>query len=702
MKTRKKSSQGTSEPDAEKLLFPMWALSGEGPPPPRVGAFLDRPLAFIGAWEPLSFRSRAGYAYADEEEFLLEEEFSDQALDRYAALGASGIVLPYAKGFGLQATKEELDLEKDVIRRAHARGLKAGAYIRVDALIPELVKRDCPEVGEWLATGMGGRRSTYTAQQTFRQRVCYSHLGAVRWLEKLLTYGVKELGADYLHLDGFSVTYHPWDTCRCPRCLETYRGWLQQRFADPLLRRRIFGIADFDEIEFPEFRPHAPLPTVLTSADMQAWYLFQWERQVAFVRHIRRFIRRLSPETALTANPGWGRVANAPRIIAQHVEALLPWLDMVLIEDVLHLDFLNGSICSRIGVFKTAQEYDLPVGHYHWMADAKKIEASLALSIAANGGNVSCLGFSFRYLPHYSLGQEEKRRMAHWAEAHQALLGSTRPFGDIALLRHFPSLAWNGRHPWHAAMHMEQVLVHMRVPWRLFDSVSHDTLAQVQTLVLPDMESLSNDDLALLRDWVRGGGRLFFTGRTGTHDEFRRRRPRPAILSWFPEFDRPRSAEDWFSWCKEDFSESEEQGDRLKEEPWVRPFGEGRLGYWPQIVGSNACCLVNSWLKPENWALPSEAPAMEKFLRGLHGPFRFEVDGPASLLTNTAIHKETGEILLHLIQVDTDAAPPDLTIRGVEGRARVFSPDAAPPVLEHRDGHLRLSGLNRYAIVVFS
>lgn len=697
------SSQPSKTPK-EELLFPMWTLSKEGAPPPRVKGFLERPLAFIGSWEPLSFRSRAGFAYADEEEFLLEEEFSDQALDRYAALGASGIVLPYAKGFGLQATQEELEFEKDVIHRIHVRGLKAGVYIRVDTLIPELVKRDCPEVEDWVAVGMYGRRSFYSPQQTFRQRICYSHPGAVQWLEKLFTYAAKELKADYFHLDGFSVACYPWDACRCVRCLETYRAWLKQRFADPKHRRRIFGIVDFDEIEFPEFRPHAPLPAVLASADMQAWYLFQWERQVAFVRHVRRFTRQLSSEMALTANPGWVRVANAPRIIAQNVEAMLPWLDMIFIEDVLHLSFRNGVVCSRIGALKAAQEYGLPVGHYHWSPEAKKIEASLALSIAANGGNVSCLGFSFRYLPHNSLGQEEKRRMAHWAEAHYPLLGSTHPYGEIALVRHFPSLAWNGRHPWYSAMYLEQILVHMHVPWRMFDTISHDKLAQVQTVILPDVESVSDDELELLREWVRSGGRLFFTARTGTHDEFRRRRVRPAILSWLSESDRPRGAEDWFSWYEEDYYEMEESHGRIKEEPWVRPCDKGRLGYWPQIGDENPRDLTNSWLKPEEWTLPPEAPAIKKFLRELHGPFRFDVDGPASLLTNAAIHTESGEILLHLIQVDTEAPPIDLVIRGEQDHkaVRILCPDVESPKLKRMPDGLHVIGLHRYAIIVFS
>lgn len=694
----------TSLEDRE-LLFPMWSLSQEGEPPPRVSSFRERPLAFVGAWEPLSFRARAGYAYTDEEAFLLENEFSDAALDRYVALGASSIVLPYAKGFGLKATEEELLYEKDVISRAHARGLKAGAYIRVDLLIPEMVKQDCPDVEEWLVTGMYGRHSSYSGQQTFRKRVCHSHPNAVRWLEKLFTYGIQEFGADYLHLDGCTVTYTPWDTCRCPRCLEAYRHWLKRRFADSRLRKRIFGIVNFDEIDFPEFQPKEPLPTVLTSADMQAWYLFQWERGVAFMRHIRRFIRQLSSEAAVTINPpGWGRTAHAPRILCQTIEPLLPWVDMVMIEDGLHLDYKDGSIFSRIGIFKTAREYDVPVGHYHWSDNPKKIESSLALSVAANGGNVSCLGFTFRYLPHYSLGWTEKQRLTAWAETHKPLLGTTRPFGEIALLRHFQSLAWNGREPWYGAMSLEQILVRMHVPWRMFDRLSSKMLNEVRTLLLADMESLSNDELDMLHEWVCSGGRLFFTGRTGTHDEFRRRRPHSSILSWLPGHDQQDDAVHWYAWCKEDFSEDEVRDGGLKGEPWQEPCGEGCLGYWPRIKSRNAPCLLNSYMKPEDWVAPPDAAEIEKFIRDLHGPFQFEVDGPSSLLTETTVHADTGEILLHLIQADGEASPVDLTVHhtGEHCSFRVLSPDTTPPRLEHDNNTLQLRGLARYAVIAFS
>src|SRR5690606_28035722 len=96
-------------------VFAFWPLAEpEGPPPPRVPWTTETPLCFVGGWEPLSFRQRAGYAWADEEA-AFAEEFSDRALDEYRRLGATSIVIPYAKGFGHAATGSELAQERDII-----------------------------------------------------------------------------------------------------------------------------------------------------------------------------------------------------------------------------------------------------------------------------------------------------------------------------------------------------------------------------------------------------------------------------------------------------------------------------------------------------------------------------------------------------------------------------------------------------------
>lgn len=662
-------------------------------------------MSFVGAWEPLSFRRRSGYAYTDEDTFSAEEEFSDKALDQYLSTGANGIVIPFAKGFGLKQSAQEFAGQSDLARRCHAKGLTVGAYIRVDAIVPELVRADFPNVDEWLTVGMYGRTSPYAPQQTFRKRVCYFHPDALRWLENLFILAAREMEADLLHLDGFAVAHFPWETCRCLHCLDAYRNWLKLRFANKAQRQRVFGVVDFEAIEFPEFEPNGTLPTVLSSPDMQVWHQFQWDKALAFTRHIRRFIRQLGSHIAVTANPGWDRSTHIPRAWNQSIEQLLPWLDAIWTEDHFHLDYRDGRIRSRLSTFKTAREHDIPVCHYHWSSDPGKIEASLALSLAANDGNPSCLGFTFRYLPHYTLANDIKRRYTSWAEAHKAILQGTIPFGEIALVRHFPSLAWNAKDPWFSLMSMEQLLIRKHLSWRVLSTISKDLLCTVKTLILPDAESLSDAEISTLKGWVAAGGRLLFTARTATHDEYRRRRPRHGILQWLEN--RADSLEDairWYNWSKEDFTEFPLRESGLQDVSEIYFFGAGALGYWPHIEVSGKGCLANRRMNPGELLPPDNAGEIYDFLSQLHGAFEFSVDAPDSLLVETAFQPKTNEMLIHLIQVDANGEPIQITLDRKEGweGAGIYSPDQHHPQLEIADTLLHVRSLKRYAVVVVS
>ncbi len=687
--------------------FIPWSLSSPGDPPPRVSWIQERPLSFVGAWEPISFRRRAGYAYTDEAEFQREKEFSDAALEDYVRSGANALVIPFAKGFGLKATEHEIQDEKDLIARAHRKGLRIGTYIRVDALVPELVVSDCPYVYEWLSVGSHGRRGLYSTQQTFRKRICLLHPGATRWLEELCAYAILDLGADFLHLDGFNVSYFPWETCQCSRCLTAFRKWLKKRFTDLSKREQVFGLVDFDRIEFPDFEPGTPLPTVLSSPDMQAWYQFQWDKGMAFTRHVRRWVRQLNSETAISANPWWTRGVNQLRAFCQRTEEALPWFDAVWTEDSYHLDYVDGQIRSRTGMFKTAREYAIPVCHYHWSSNPSQIEASLALSIACNGGNPSCLGFSFRYLPHYSLGQEVKWHYATWAQQNWALVGNTKPAAEIALIRHHSSLAWNARAPWLSAMSLEQLLIRMKVPWRLFDQITFENLRQVRTILLPDAESLSDDEIKILHSWVRQGGRLFFTRKTGTHDEFRRRRPKNALLEWSGLLSIADTSENpamnWFEWSKEDFTEFDlEEAKTTDLPPQIVDLGSGLLGYWPTIRVPFEGCVITKWIKAEHLKCPQQSDQIEAFIRQLHGAFSFEIQGPPSLLIECSLQPSTSETLIHLIQTDIQSAPIDVAIDRATGgwnKYRLLTPDVIAPTLSVEGTVLHCKNLHRYAII---
>ncbi|MCC7350273.1 MAG: beta-galactosidase [Phycisphaerales bacterium] len=688
-------------------LFPQWPLSDpSGPPPSRVEWVTESPLCFVGGWEPLSFRKRAGYAWTDENA-AFHGEFSDDALDQYVQLGATSIVIPYAKGFGHRATQHELDEEREITARAHAKGLRVGAYVRVDALVPESVRADYPDVDQWLMRGIDGRPSVYSSQQTFRRRVCYSHPRAVERLQEIFRYAVETLKIDLLHLDGYHVASA--HTCRCERCHGQFRQWLRRRYPNPADIEATFGILDPNEVEIPLFDPAGPPPPIINSPDIRAWARFQWDRQLAFTRHLRRFVRSLNPNVAVSINPIFRVYWNASLMALEHVQPLLPWIDLIWTEDEFHLRFADNRVVSRIATFKLAREAGVPLCTYHWMKQPQRISASLALATAANGGHTSCLGFTFRYLPHVFLGRLEKARHAQWVRRHWNLLGNARPLGEIALVRHQPSLAWNGRQPWQAVVAFEALLdQRLRVPWRLFNAINHPGLNEVRTLLLPDAECLSQSELDCLHAWVKAGGRLLFTTRTARYDQDRRRRPRHPLLDWsaaWRDINNANGPETWFNWLNEEggeFGKSDSpDADAWPQTPAISQLGEGRLGWWPALQYNTP--ITPHHCRPQDLLPPIDTEGIEQFIVDLHGPFSLRVDGPPQLLTEFGCPSRQQGRLIHLIRTNDSDQPISATIHVdrplASEQIACLSPDDQPPRLDITDNVIRIDALKRYAVL---
>ena len=661
----------------------------DGAPPPRVAWFAETPLSFVGAWEPLSFRKRAGYAWTDEDA-AYEAEFSDAALARYKELGATSIALPFAKGFGLSATKHELEQERDTIQRAQKIGLRTAVYIRVDAVVPETVRADDPQVDTWLMRGMHGKLSSYNRGQTFRRRVCYSHPGAVTYLESQFRYAIETLKTDQLHLDGYAIAASPTATCRCEACVASYRQWLANRYPTAEAREQAFGLVDFDTIVPPECERDEWFPSNIISPEIRAWLRFHWDRELAFTRHVRRFVHKLNPDVAITTNPwslGIYPQMNGPFRHFSRALSILPWMDGVWSEDHLFLRFEKGKVVSRTATLKAVRETDTPLCSYHWTDRPGQMSASIAQNLAANGGNASCLGFTLRFLPHVELCAATKQHLTGWAAERWSLLSHTRPWGEMGLLRHHETLAWNAGKPWEALATFQTLLADQRIGWRFFDGVNHPGLAEVRTLIAADVECLSDEELARLRQWVEAGGRLLVTRRTGRCDLDRRCRRVHPIQSWVRAWQSRADSgpADWFHWVSDDAAPwMAEQTDADAAKPEIAALGQGAIGWWP---GN----------------LPKEpTDALLAFVRQLHGPFAVQVEGPPQVTAEFNLTRD-GRRLVHLIRVDDSDQAVNAVVRlasPVPSNAfRVLSPDAAPPRVAV-DGHsLIVTGLDRYAVL---
>ncbi|MBH05643.1 MAG: hypothetical protein CMJ20_04915 [Phycisphaeraceae bacterium] len=685
--------------------YPFWPRAYPATnPPPKTKWMQSGPISFVGGWEPLSFRQRAGFAFSDEKEFYYNHEYSNESLERIKALGCTHLIIPFTKGDGLSTIDTELDFYKDIIQRAHARDLRVGVYIRVDNIIPDTVRDDYPDIDQWLAIGTDNRIGTYewSIQQTYRKLICYTHPSAVNWLENTIQSAIKNLGADLLHMDGTAINHIPWNSCRCERCTKCFRDWLHEQYGEQRLKDQ-FGLLQINHITIPEILSNQPLPEVLANSDMILWHLHLWDKQLAFSRHVCRFTKELNPDVAISANPSLFKHINILRWFLIDWKPILDWVDIMWSEDPFHLQYdrQRDLVISRIGENKRAHERQFVLGTYHKHRDIEETEKSLAFTVATNGLHPSCQGFSFRYLHNYNLAYESKRRFHEWLGPRWQTWAPTTPFGEIALLHHTNSLAWNAKHPMVTLYGFEQLLMQMKVAWREFDQITAELLTQTRTLILPDCECLSNDELLILKQWTRDGGNLLFTAISGMFDEYRRRRPRHPIFDWIKEWKQQYNdtidARTWYDW-------------KIKTNPQIIPFGCGRLGLWPGV----ACDFDGTFIpppfeqytntfKPEDLAIPDQGDELTTFIKDLHGNLDLEVSAPGPIVLNVtqcANHPTTR--LIHIVQTDPQRESADVKMQIKDQHKIEFkltSPDMRQPDLIIGDQGVEVREINTYAVI---
>jgi hypothetical protein len=75
---------------------------------------------------------------------------------------------------------------------------------------------------------------------------------------------------------------------------------------------------------------------------------------------------------------------------------------------------------------------------------------------------------------------------------------------DVAVLHSYASMGYNNDLPWQSAMLVEQALIQNHAPFDIiFDDQLRD-LSRYRALILPDQESLTDAQMALIRQYVEG------------------------------------------------------------------------------------------------------------------------------------------------------------------------------------------------------
>jgi hypothetical protein len=266
---------------------------------------------------------------------------------------------------------------------------------------------------------------------------------------------------------------------------------------------------------------------------------------------------------------------------------------------------------------------------------------------------------------------------------------------DVAVLHGFASMAYNNDLPWQSSMLFEQALIQAKVPFDIvFDEHLRD-LSKYRVLALPDQESMSEAQAAMVRAFVQRGGGLVATGQTSLFTEERRRRRNFALADLFG-IDAPAYA-----------------GGRAPERaagvtPVRNEAGKGRVVYIPSVrpameKPTTAAMTSQYWKLPLNWHELIEAV---KWAAG--GELSLDVQAPPEVAAE--LIDQNSRVLVHLLNYGREHGPVKGKI-GVSveipqgrrvGKASLISPDhpAQELKVEMRGNRARFSAprLDTYAV----
>jgi hypothetical protein len=178
-----------------------------------------------------------------------------------------------------------------------------------------------------------------------------------------------------------------------------------------------------------------------------------------------------------------------------------------------------------------------------------------------------------------------KKYLSFWS-ANKDLYINMTGAEKVAVLRSYPSMAYNNMETQVAVNMAEQALQQRQIPFDIIFDQQLGKLKKYSVIVLADQESLTDETVVILKKFVREGGGIVLTGNTGTFDGWRRLRK--------------------VSFRKELFYERESLSAKKPGEgtdPASFDYGKGRVIYLPSLIqpqGEVKLGMESVWRMPEN------------------------------------------------------------------------------------------------------
>jgi hypothetical protein len=222
---------------------------------------------------------------------------------------------------------------------------------------------------------------------------------------------------------------------------------------------------------------------------------------------------------------------------------------------------------------------------------------------------------------------------------------NTESVADVAVLRSWPSTAYNADATWRSTIGFEQALIQAKVQFDMVFEKDLADLSKYKALVLANTEMMADEDIERIRRYVRDGGGLVATGSASIYNQ--RRRPRPNfglgdVLGLTPADARRtmrayRVSDAMATWVGVEGVQTV-----------YNEFGKGRTVYIPRVIPGGSGGSVTMEL-PRNW------PELIEAVKVAAGEeFSLEIQAPLTVVANLLRKPEKKQMMLHLVNFKQD------------------------------------------------
>ena len=624
-----------------------------------------------------------------------------QSEEVIAELKAQGVEVFHThlyKGFGMAVEKLEMEDTVRTAAIAHRLGMKIDTYIQWDTMMYETFFVEEPRAQEWFQRDASGQpiMIEYGFQQSFRYLPCFSNQEYLDYLKKVVRYAVVDVKTDFVHFDNFALSAEP-SSCHCPACKTGFRRRLQTKYTAAQRKER-FGFENIDYVNPPRWNNDNRPEKLETIADpvFQEWIDYRCQTMADALEQMASLIKSINPEVVVEINYGGFVGQNFPWTRGIDHARLFPMTQVFWDESDEKSEYLpDGRLISAIRTYKMARSYWNIVLTYIAGNEVRTGE-----SLAFN----QTIGFAGES----PLPEQMQRYITFYRKQREFFVGA-RDVAPVRVLHSFASITYNNAAAGLSAILLEEALIQARVPFQIiFDEHLEDlSPLDCKTLVLPNSECLSDQQIAAIRRYVSGGGGLVVTEQSGFYDAWRRTRPESGLFGLVDNQARGEGRT----------GRNQRKADDASA-PARKRVGAGRVAYLPRVEFDGELPAPEEYffLGPEFWKRPANwKEIIDAVSWAAHDELELQIAGPDYLVANLVEQPTKGRRMIHLVNYDAANTPQikDVELRcatvGGKGATsvRLYSADvdgsqALPFEMQGPNAVFTIPAMKTYCMVVVS